>query len=170
MWDTVDGASERLRSSTEEEETVWRLTRSSARVPIFPLSWLATILNLTLCPSAARRHSRSSTESNTGRPHNDKLARARPHARPVSFFAMRTLPLLYLLYEVISRFSSLTLIASETTAPASSGTPRCTLKARPRRQDDRCFAVGRAPDCACAMHARVRFHSCGLGFVPPAPP
>jgi hypothetical protein len=94
MWDTVDGESERLRSSTEEEETVWRLTRSSARVPIFPRSSLvrlllcpATIPHLTLRPAAARRRCRSSTESPTGRPHNDNFPRARLHARPVSLFA-----------------------------------------------------------------------------------
>jgi hypothetical protein len=166
MWDTVDGESERLRSSTEEEETVWRLTRSSARVPIFSRSSLvllllcpATIPHLTLRPSAARRHSGLSTESTTGRPHNDKLARARPHARPVSSFVMRIHPRLDTLYEVISRSSSRTLPASDTTESLSSGEPPCSLQARPRRHDDRRLAPN------CATPARAVFHSRGLGLL-----
>jgi hypothetical protein len=98
----------------------------------------------------------------------------------ISFLALDRMPiqslslpcalhsLLCIHFEVISRSTSCTLIASDTAALASSGAPRCTLKACPRRHDDRRVAVGRAPDCA--THARARFHSRGLGFLRPAPP
>jgi hypothetical protein len=117
-------------------------------------SWLATIciLDLTLRPSVARRRSRSSTGPPSGRLRHDKLPRAQPHARPVSFFAMRTHSLLDILYEVISRSSSRTLLASDITAPPSSGAPSCTLK-------------------ACTCRARLRYACSGqislprLGFV-----
>jgi hypothetical protein len=146
---------------------VWRLTPGSLSFLVRCILWLATIPDLTLRPSAARRHSRSSTESPTGRARRDEIPRARLHARPVSLFPTRTHPLLCILYEVISRSSSRTLLASDTTAPPSSGAPRCTLKICPRRHDVRRLAVGRAPDCT--THARAMFLCRGLGLFHSAP-
>jgi hypothetical protein len=56
--------------------------RSPARVPIF-LLLRSPPRPLTLRPSVPRRRSWSSTKFRTGSPHNGKLLRARPHARPV---------------------------------------------------------------------------------------